>query len=237
MLELVDGTTIVYLQSCNRRDVAGKQRTLILASDLLACGSASQPKGFERKLQLFTVKDWSQQLLQLMDQAEEQNSGRIDWCLVSNGGWMRAIETGALYLEKGNTSNVSNMVLSATPRLPSLLREPPSPEKVQKSYRFLSGVAGKLCWWYSFLRNNGKLIRKFSERILTADPANFGEDWTLQYVATANILNSKYSTFGFHDCRPVFHALRDRIEIDVIRTRPKKGSNSAQVDSGIASEI
>ena len=212
----------------------GKQRTLILAPDLLACGSASQPKGFERKLPLFTVKDWSQQLLQLMEQAEEQNSGRIDWCVVSNGGCVPiALETGALYLEKSNTGNLTNMVLSATPRLPSLLREPPSPEKVQKSYRFLSGVAGKLFWWYS-LRNNGTFIRKFSERSLMADPANLGEDWTPQCVATAKIPNSKYSTFGFlagalqHDCRPAFHALRDRIEIDVIRTRPKKGTKSAR---------
>jgi hypothetical protein len=112
--------------------------------------------------------------------------------------------------------------------LPSLLRDPPPPEKVEKSYRFLSGITGKLFWWYS-LRNNGKFIRKFSERSLVADPANLGEDWTPQCVATAKIPNSKYSTFSFlagalqHDCRPAFAVLGEKkIPIDVISSPRKK---------------
>lgn len=213
-------------ESSNQQEPA-----LVFVPDLLACGSASQPKGESRNvLPLFGVIDWSSQLLQLMDQVEQQEKEPIDWCIVSNGGCVSiALETGARYLEKTTaTGNLTNMILSATPRLPSLLREPPPAEKVAKSYRFLSGLPGKFFWWYS-LRKNGKFIRKFSERSLVADPANLGEDWTPQCVATAKVQNSKFSTFAFlagalqHDCRAAFATLGEkRVQIDVISSPSKK---------------
>ena len=212
-----------------------KQRTLIVAPDLLACGTASQPKNFTGKMPLLTVQDWSQQLVQVMYQVEQQNDLWIDWCIISNGGCVPlAFETGVFYMANGNTTgNLTNMVLSAAPRLPNLLQDPPPPKKVQKSYETLSGTAGKIFWWYA-LRNNGAFIRKFSERSLMADPANMGVEWTPRCVANAKLPDSKYSAFAFlagslqHDCRRSMGILRDRINIDLIRTNPKRGSRSAR---------
>jgi hypothetical protein len=212
-----------------------EQRTLIVAPDLLACGTASRPKNFTGKIPLLTVQDWSEQLVQVMQQVEQRNGVWIDWCIVSNGGCVPlAFETGALYVESGgSTGNLTNIVLSAAPRLPNLLQEPPPPERVRKSYETLSGIAGKIFWWYA-LRNNGAFIQAFSERSLMADRANMGDDWTPQCVANAKIPDSKYSAFAFlagslqHDCRRSISILRDRINIDIIRTNTKRGSKSAR---------
>lgn len=211
-----------------------EQRTLVVAPDLLACGTASQPTNFTGKLPLLTVQDWSQQLVQLMHQVEKQNAIEIDWCIVSNGGCVPlAVETGAIYVENGSTTgNLTNIVLSAAPRLPNLIQEPPPPERVQRSYETLAGTAGKIFWWYA-VRNNGAFIQAFSERSLMADPAKMGEDWTPRCVANAKIPSSKYSAFAFlagslqHDCRRSLSILRDRINIDLIRTNSKRGSKSA----------
>ena len=205
-------------------------QTIIIAPDLLACGTASNPtlgdaeNAAIRRLPLFKVDDWSEQVDQLMAQTEQSEGSPIEWSLVSNGGCVPiAVDVAHSFIESRHSfrGNITNLVLSATPRLTGLLRESSDPEKVEKAYKRLSGIVGKLFWSYS-LFNNGRFIRKFSEKNLAADPDNLGPNWTPQCVATAKIRNSRYSTFAFlagalqKSCKPSFEALRDKTTIDVI---------------------
>ena len=56
--------------------------------------------------------------------------------------------------------------------------------KVAKSYRTLSGIPGKLFWWYA-CRNKGAFIQTFSEKNLIADPKNLGDAWRSNCYETA----------------------------------------------------
>lgn len=199
-----------------RNALQNKGHTIVLAPDLLACGSASSPtcadgeQSLGKQLPLFTVTDWSNQLEQLMTafENEHSNDDDIQWCIVSNGGCV------PIALDMTTTRrNLTSVVLSAPPRLSGLLKDSSPMSKVKKSYRTLSGVVGKVFWWYA-LRRNGKFIQKFSETNLAADPANLGEEWTPTCVETATTFpNSRYSTFAFlsgalqTSCRPAFDAL------------------------------
>jgi len=208
----------------------------MLAPDLLACGSASNPittttnNGNQVtlcKLPLFNVTDWSIQIQQLMHTFEQEHfESDVDWCIVSNGGCVPiALDVGERFAESRHAfaGNLTSIVLSAPPRLSGLLRESPPKEKVEKSYRTLSGIVGKIFWWYS-LRRNGKFVQKFSEQNLAADPKNLGDEWTPTCVDIATMYpNSRYSTFAFlagalqQSCRPALDALKNStVSVNVI---------------------
>ena len=200
--------------------------TFVLVPDLLASGSASEPtmNGTSvQRLPLFRVSDWTQQIVQLMEQTEKDLSKEVEWCIVSNGGCVPiALDIARCYEESDSLSGLKQLVLSATPRLSGLLRDSPPPQKVEKAYKTLTGIVGRLFWWYS-LRRDGRFIQQFSERNLAADPANLGKDWTPQCLHTAvSKPNSRYSTFAFlagalqMDCKPSFEAVKNKTIIDVI---------------------
>jgi hypothetical protein len=146
-------------------------------------------------------------------------SDRVQWILVANGGCAPiAIDIAACsYL------NISNVVLSSTPSLQTLLTASDSKKVTTSNHRLLSGVAGKLFWWYS-LRNNGAFIQKFSLRNLMADMNTMGEDWTANCVTHARLHKgmSRFSTFAFLagalkcDCQKRFDLLKTRnINVDI----------------------
>jgi hypothetical protein len=197
------------------------QPTTVIAPDLLACGSASEPDFVNSPnigLPLFTVSDWSSQVLQLMEQYETLSTEPVDWILLSNGGCVPIALDAAAQV----SSKVSQVILSAPPSLASLVRESPPPPKVRRAYNRLSGIVGNTFWWYA-LRKNGKFIQTFSEKNLAADPANLGEAWTPNCVATCRRFpNSRYSTFAFLagalqlDCREIFETRLATTQMDVI---------------------
>ena len=158
------------------------------------------------------------------DDGNNERFDNIHWSVVSNGGCVPiALEIGKRFVEsqtisqtqekEKNTNHnschplpsssssslpeVTNLILSATPSAESLFSKPDI-EKVQKSYKTLSGVPGSLFWWYS-LRSNGKFIQSFSEKNLAARAENLGSDWTPLCVETASSYGgkSRYSTFAF----------------------------------------
>lgn len=214
-----------------------ERNIVVLTPDLLACGSASNPTIVETtpndkpsspsKLPLFNVTDWSLQIQQLMLSYEQQHSNKfIEWCIVSNGGCVPiALQVAQDFCQSRQLfqGNLTNVILSAPPRLSGLLQYPPPASKIKKSYRTLSGFAGKLFWWWA-LRNNGAFVQKFSEKNLAADPVNLGEEWTPTCVATATTYpNSRYSTFMFlagalqQSCKPALDAIaKENVTVDVI---------------------
>jgi hypothetical protein len=213
------------LQSLYNKRIQLKRsgRIVALAPDLLACGSASNPMVQQscQKLPLFTVSDWSSQVEQFMAMYQHEqcfNSSTVLWCIVSNGGCVPI----ALDVMPPQPFNVTNIVLSAPPRLSGLLQDNPPMKKVQQSYRTLSGViVGKLFWWFA-LRNNGKFVQNFSETNLAADPKNLGEEWTPTCVQMARTFpKSRYSTFAFlagalqTSCQPAFDALANNNTEDI----------------------
>lgn len=142
---------------------------------------------------------------------------------------------------------VTNVVLSSVPRLPFFLPPNDNPQsrrekwqKVQKSYRTLCGIPGRLFWWYA-LREKGSFIQSFSERNLVANATSLGDDWTPNCVATARMYagKSRYSTFSFlagslqaEGCRYSLAALRQRrrdnnshnnnVTVDILQGRDKR---------------
>ena len=188
-------------------------RTIFISPDLLGCGSACQAELISddrieplQQLPLINVKDWSAQIIDLMQKIEDDykdegtNNNDIEWCVISNGGCVPiALEIAKKYVDDPNLVKglLSNLILSATPRINSLLK-PQDVEKVQKSYKTLSGTAGNLFWWYS-LRNDGQFIQKFSEKNLASKPENLGHEWKPKCVETARAFGgkSRFSTFAF----------------------------------------
>jgi hypothetical protein len=235
------------------------QRLIFLAPDLLGSGSACAPyataNGIDLKVfPLLNITDWSNQITDLM--AEYESSVDItNWVVVANGGCSPI----ALKVAQSSVTNtslfkapVTNVILSSPPRL-SFFFEPTDPAKVHKSYRTLSGVLGKLFWWYA-LRRNGKFIQKFSERNLVGDAELLGDKWTPNCIAAARLHNgqSKYSTFAFlagalqDGCEESLSSLRGSdIKVDFIRgrdvrqnrakswfwSRKKKSANSIEKNS------
>uniref|UniRef100_A0A7S4IJV2 Uncharacterized protein n=1 Tax=Odontella aurita TaxID=265563 RepID=A0A7S4IJV2_9STRA len=166
------------------------------------------------ELPLFNISDWSDQVLNLMGKYERGEVCESDqhlgmrpsvqkWCIVANGGCSPiALQVAARRKEElrsGKLANspVTNVVLSAPPRLPFFL-ESADPAKVRKSFKTLCGISGKAFWWYA-LRNKGSFIQKFSEKNLVARPENLGERWTHNCLEAALMHGgrTRYSTFGF----------------------------------------
>lgn len=211
--------------SSNNTAVAGDDRRLvILAPDLLGSATACSPidiatnTPITKQLPLLNITDWSTQILHLMSEYEtkcefEEREYAIDnWSIVANGGCspialLVAASSSSPILNQTTIPSlrapVTHVILSSPPRLPFFLPDTTSatatdPNKVHKSYRTLSGLVGRLFWWYA-LRNNGSFIQQFSERNLVGNATNLGGDWTPNCIATARMHNgqSRYSTFAF----------------------------------------
>jgi len=218
----------------------GDRRYVFISPDLLGSGSACSPiieSGEEiEKLPLLTIRDWSEQLEELMAdyEAKSTSEGHVveNWCVVANGGCSPIalkVAEHAAELTVPFEGKVTNVVLSSPPRLPFFL-EGTDPAEVQKSYRTLCGPAGKLFWWYS-LRKGGRFVQKFSERNLVGNPESLGEAWTPNCVATGKLDGgrSRYSTFAFlagtlqEGCQASLDVLRGKdVKIDFIRGKDKR---------------
>ena len=221
-------------------------RNIFLAPDLLGCGSAchadlisSEGSYSLQQLPLLNVNNWSDQLIDLMSKYENDlGTSEVEWCVVSNGGCVPiALEIAKQYVDNPILlqGTLTNLILSATPSATGLMR-PQDVEKVQKAYKTLSGVSGKLFWWYA-LRNEGAFIQKFSEKNLASRAENLGSEWTPKCVETARAFGgrSRFSTFAFlagslnggNEDR--FKALKGRneLQIDVITGRDTR-SNPAK---------
>lgn len=202
-----------------------------IALDLLASGSASNPiitrddKTNQTistvHLPLFTLDDWSNQLVHFMSQYQQSHKNIQEWCIVANGG------CAPLALEVVSQCNRSNLnphnvtirhvVLSAPPSIQSILvRQSPDMEKLERTYyNILLRWPGKLFWWYA-LRNRGIFLRRFAERNLFSDPANLGWEWCPNCLQTALLheQRTKHSTFAFlagalqRNCQDVFQDLK-----------------------------
>ena len=215
-------------------------RTVFLSPDLLGSGSASAPIAADGtdmlELPLLTVSDWSDQMQDLMADYEvpsERKGHPIDqWTVVANGGCSPiALDVARSSVDGAApfTSKVANVVLSSPPRLPFFM-DSVDPQKVKKSYRTLSGIAGRLFWWYA-LRHDGKFIQSFSEKNLVGSPESLGDEWTKNCVAVAKLNDgrSRYSTFSFlagslqEGCRRSFEELKNsQVKIKFIRGTDKR---------------
>jgi len=213
------------------------ERLVIVAPDLLGSGSAcNATSGTEmvRKFPLFNISDWTDQLEALMSTVEaSSDGGKIDeWCVITNGGCSPIalqLAQRKMMVEGKNSlgAPVSNLVLSSVPRLPFFLKNETTndPAKVAKSYKTLSGIPGKLFWWYA-CRNQGAFIQTFSEKNLIADPKNLGPAWRSNCYETAVSFEGrgKYATFSFlagtlqDGCLPSLEAIKDSaLEISIIK--------------------
>ena len=215
-------------------------RTVFLSPDLLGSGSASAPIAADGtdmlELPLLTVSDWSDQLQDLMadyDIRSERKGHPIDqWTVVANGGCSPIALDVARSSVGGTepfTSKVANVVLSSPPRLPFFM-DSVDPQKVKKSYRTLSDIAGRLFWWYA-LQKRGKFIQSFSEKNLVGSPESLGDEWTKNCVAVAKLNDgrSRYSTFSFlagslqEGCRRSLDELKNsHVNIKFIRGTDKR---------------
>jgi hypothetical protein len=152
----------------------------------------------------------------------------VNWTIVANGGCAPiALQVAATSISRTSpfVAPLTNVIISSPPSL-SFFLEMSDPIKVRKAYRTLSGVVGKLFWWYA-LRKDGRFIRKFSERNLVGDPENLGELWTPNCLRAACLHGgrSRYSTFAFiagalrDGCVDSLETLRGRddVRIDFIR--------------------
>ena len=225
----------------------GDRRYVFISPDLLGSGSACSPiieSGEEiKKLPLLTIRDWSEQLEELMAdyEAKSTSEGHVveNWCVVANGGCSPIalkVAEHAAELTVPFEGKVTNVVLSSPPRLPFFL-EGTDPAEVQKSYRTLCGPAGKLFWW-----NALRKVHEFSERNLVGNPESLGEAWTPNCVATGKLDGgrSRYSTFAFlagtlqEGCQASLDVLRGKdVKIDFIRGKDKR-KNKAR--SGLSEE-
>ena len=150
---------------------------------------------------LWNISDWTFQINHLITTLQQQQQSIDSWIIVANGGCSPiALQVLQQSLLQNNNITISHLLLSSIPRLSFFLPTSSSinQEKVQRSYKRLCGIIGKIFWWYS-LRNNGKFIQKFSERNLVADPSNLGSTWTSNCLTTAKLNKqwNQYSTFAF----------------------------------------
>ena len=196
-----------------------------------------------RRIPLLGVNDWSDQIASLMADYERglPRSTRLGdgvrWCVLANGGCTPVALAVGEKFASGTApfrGELDRIVLSAPPRLPTLLR-PADATKVDKNYRTLSGLPGRLFWWYA-LRKDGAFVRKFSEKNLMSRPDYLGEDWTPRCVETARACGgkSRYSTFAFLAgslqigySQQMFDSLKgSKISIDIIRGSDKRPNKS-----------
>jgi len=164
-----------------------EHRLVFLSPDLLGSATASGPIDVNgesvQRLPLLNITNWSGQITHLMAEyeAKSEAEGHVigSWSIVANGG------CSPIALKVASTSSqktapfkaaLTNVIISSPPRLPFFLAST-DPIKVRKSYRTLSGVTGKLFFWYA-LRNGGRFIQKFSEKNLVGEAASLGEEWT-----------------------------------------------------------
>ena len=228
------------LKSLANEDVQSS-RLVFISADLLGSFTASSPIGSDsgqelKKFPLLNITDWAEQLEHLMSEYERKSCKEgheiRNWAIVANGGCAPlALEVAQSAVEKSAPfeKDLTNVVISSPPRLPFFL-EGTDPKRVQKSYRTLSGIAGKLFWKYA-LRKDGKFIQTFSERNLVGDPASLGNHWTPNCVSAARHLGgkSKYSTFAFlagalqDGCKDSLNSLKGTgVQIDFIRGADRK---------------
>lgn len=193
--------------SLSKQHIDNSRQYVFLSPDLLGSATASGPSTNNEKriksFPLLKITDWSNQLMALMK--EYESKARVEgcsihnWAIVANGGCSPI----ALQIGKNSITDslldapVINIILSSPPRLPFFL-ESTNPIKVHKSYVTLSGILGKVFWWYA-LRRKGKFIQQFSEKNLVGNPSSLGEDWTPNCLDTAKLNDgqSKCSTFAF----------------------------------------
>ena len=215
-------------------------RLVFLVPDLLGSGSASAPIASDGsdmlQLPLLKVSDWANQMQDLMADYEARSESKGhpigQWTVVANGGCSPiALEVAQSSVEGTApfTAKVHNVVLSSPPRL-SFFLESTDPEKVKKSYRTLSGVAGNLFWWYA-LRKDGRFIQRFSEKNLVGRAENLGDEWTKNCVAVAKLNDgrSRYSTFSFlagslqEGCKKSLDTFKEsHVQINFIRGADKR---------------
>lgn len=229
------------LESLVDADVHQGRRIVFLSPDLLGSFTASSPiqadSGQElKKFPLLNITDWAEQLENLMSKYEKKSCEEGyeigKWSIVANGGCAPiALKVAQSAVDKSAPfdKDLTNVIISSPPRLPFFL-EGTDPNRVQRSYRTLSGIVGKLFWAYS-LRKNGQFIQNFSERNLVGDPASLGDHWTPNCVRAAKHLGgkSKYSTFAFlagalqDGCRESLESLKGTdVKIDFIRGTARK---------------
>lgn len=229
------------LQSLRERYGDIDHRLVFLAPDLLGSATASGPVDVDTseaitKVPLLNITDWTSQVSQLMAEYEAKNQAEgheiSNWSVVTNGGCSPiALQVASNFVSSAAPfqSAISNVVISSPPRLPFFL-EGTDPSKVRKSYRTLSGVVGKLFWWYS-LRKDGRFVQKFSEKNLVGDPASLGEEWKPNCLKAARLHDgrSRYSTFSFlagtlqDGCLDSLKALKgSNVKIDFIRGSDKR---------------
>lgn len=218
-----------------------EHRLVFLAPDLLGSATASGPideKGdLVRKLPLLNITDWSGQITHLMAEYEAKSGAEGhaigSWSVVANGGCAPiALKIASTSSQKSAPfkASLTNVIISSPPRLPFFL-DSTDPTKVHKSYRTLSGITGKLFWWYS-LRKGGRFIQRFSEKNLVGDAENLGEEWTPNCLEAARLHDgqSRYSTFAFlagalqDGCSESLNALKgsSNVTIDFIRGDDKR---------------
>lgn len=216
-------------------------RMVFISPDLLGSYTASLPIRSEsgqevKKFPLLNITDWAEQLEHLMSEFEKKSCEEGyeigNWAIVANGGCAPiALKVAQSAVEKSAPfeKDLTNVVISSPPRLPFFL-EGTEPNRVQRSYRTLSGVVGKLFWIYA-LRKEGKFIETFSKRNLVGDPASLGNNWTPNCVSAARHLGgkSKYSTFAFlagalqDGCKDSLNSLKGTgVKIDFIRGTDRK---------------
>eukprot|EP00986_Skeletonema_menzelii_P020060 scaffold29997_cov171-Skeletonema_menzelii.AAC.6 len=255
------------LADANNNNVQQGGRMVFISPDLLGSYTASSPirsdSGQElKKFPLLNITDWAEQLGHLMSEYEQKSCEEgyeiRNWAIVANGGCAPiALKVAQSAVEKSAPfeKDLTNIVISSPPRLPFFL-ESTDPNRVQRSYRTLSGVVGKLFWIYA-LRKEGKFIETFSKRNLVGDPASLGNHWTPNCVSAARHLGgkSKYSTFAFlsgalqDGCRDSLNSLKGTgVKIDFIRgtdrkqtRRPKsyfwKRKSSSVKPAGVETEV
>ena len=214
-------------------------RLLIVSPDLLGSGSACEPtitdqKGSIKHVPLLNISDWSDQLIDLMETCETYQAAKGiaigRWCVIANGGCSPiALQVAAKSLDESRhqTKQVTNVIISSSPRLPFYLNSSDK-SKVAKAYKRLCGLLGRLFWWYA-CRKEGKFIQTFSEKNLVADPSNLGGTWRSNCYLTAKARGgmSRYSTFAFlagclqDGCQASLAALKGKslVRIDVIKGR------------------
>ncbi len=213
-----------------------RSRVIFLSPDLLGSYTACSPVEVTngrvlQKFPLLNITDWSDQLQHLMSEYEDKNE-ISNWSIVSNGGCAPiALKVAQSAVDKSAPFKkaLTNVVISSPPRLPFFL-EGTDTERVQRSYRRISGIVGNAFWWYA-LRKDGKFIQNFSERNLFGDPASLGKRWTPNCITAARHLGgkSRYSTFAFlagalqDGCIDSLNSLKgSEVKIDFIRGTGRK---------------
>ncbi|CAB9504202.1 expressed unknown protein [Seminavis robusta] len=243
LLESLD--TIYHQQSKSNQT---NTNLIVAAPDLLASGTAANPMMYAKDadcipltdvsdMPFLRVNDWAAQIGRLMANLERDYA--IDeWCLVANGGCSPIAlqvaqqsvqyQRDKLFQQQQQPQSTSSFESHFFQRPDEDITKQAKLDKIQKSYKTLCGLTGKLFWWYA-LRNDGAFIQTFSERNLVADAANLGDAWTRNCVATArmNQGTSRFSTFAFlagslqaDGCRDSLLTLRNSgVLVDLIRGR------------------